>query len=196
MPVIRVARSEISIAKAMVLLPCALAMLLLLGACRMDYGRNIEARALERNVPDLVIVNAQFRIIRDDSLLMTMDVERAETFGDAGNRNMVGVTFTQFNKDGTVAARGTAGKAVQIIQSDDVHFTDGLTVEVASEKALIKASGLDWTAEDKVLRGQTGQVVEITKANGSHIKGYGLYADLAGRTIELSGGVEGLINND
>jgi LPS export ABC transporter protein LptC len=169
---------------------------LVLAGCRLDYGRNMEVKALERNVPDMVVANSEYRIIRDDRLLMTLAVERAETYAEAGNRVMSGVHFIQYNQDGSVAARGSAGKAVQTIQSDDVRFSGGLSVDIASEKATITAESLDWTAEDKILRGPVGQAVGISKQNGSRIKGYGLYADLNGRTIELQGSVEGYIVND
>ena len=188
MPVPKAARPEL------LLLVCTLCLAGM--GCRLDYGKNVEAKALQRDVPDMIIANSQFRIIRDDVLIMTLDVERAETYSEAGNRIMTGVRFTQYNNDGTVSARGMAGKAIQIIQSDDVQFSGGLTVEVTSEKATIAAQRLDWTAEDKVLRGPADQVVSITKVNGSRIRGYGLYADMGGRTIELLGGVEGLIIND
>jgi LPS export ABC transporter protein LptC len=162
----------------------------------MEYGQDIEAKALARDVPDLVTVDARVRIVRDDVLVMVLESDRAETYGEAGNQVLTGVRFTQYSNDGTVTARGTAGKAVRVIQTDDVQFTGGLIVEVVSESAHIKADSLDWTAADKVLRGQAGDLVEITKENGSRIAGYGLYADLSGRTIELGGGVEGVINND
>ena len=166
--------------------------------CRLDYDYNksVEAAKLKIDVPDLIMVNSQSRVIRDDLLVMSLDYASAETFSEAGHQDMKGVVFTQYNQDGSVAARGTAGKAVRIIQSDDVQFSGGLTVEVASEQATITAQSLDWSAADKILRGPLDQVVSITKLNGSRITGLGLYADMGGRTIELLGGVQGVIIND
>lgn len=170
--------------------------LLSCAACHMQYGGDVEAKALARNVPDLVTVDAEVRIVRDDALVMILESRRAETYGEAGNQVMLGVSFTQFDHAGAVIARGTAGKAIRITQTDDVQFSEGLTVEVVSENASIKADALDWTAADKVLRGKAGGKVEITRQNGSRIVGKDLYADLLGRTIELGGDVEGVIIND
>lgn len=160
-------------------------------SCHMNYGRDVEAKKLLEDVPDTVMENSHVDTVRDNVLSMTLSFERAEVFNTAGKRIMTGVVFVQYDRDGTIIAQGTAAKAVQSIQTDDVQFSGGLHVEIESEKASIDAENLEWRTQTKSLVGQPGQTVKITRTDGSTFQGSGFVADFINRTMELSGGVQG-----
>ena len=143
------------------------------------------------DVPDTVKENSHVDTVRDNIVSMVLSFDRAEVFVAGGKRKMTGVSFIQYDRDGSIVAQGTAKQAVQSIQTDDVQFSGGLHVEIASEKASIDADSLEWRSQSKSLVGEVGQTVVITRTDGSSFKGSGFIADFTNRTMELSGGVEG-----
>lgn len=168
----------------------------LAAACHMDYGDGVEAKSLSAATPDTVLENSQVEVVRDGVRAMTMHFERAEVYAAAGKRVMTKVSFVQYDRDGAVSAQGSAGRAEQSIQTDDVDFSQGLTVDIVGQDAKVEAEALQWQAQAKRLQGTATQRVKISRKDGSAFDGFGLAVDFAARSVELSGGVEGSLVHD
>jgi len=164
---------------------------LAIGSCHLDYGNGIESKNLKADVPDTVMEYSHVEVVRDNVKTMVLSFDRAEVFVTAGKRVMTNVEFTQYGRDGGIVATGSAKKAEQSIQTDDVQFSGGLRVDITSQDARIEADGLEWKAQTKTMVGLANQQVKIFRKDGSSFSGFGFIADFVNRTMEMSGGIVG-----
>lgn len=173
-----------------------LIILLSLASCRLQYGEDIEADAFDKQVPDLIIVNTEYLVYRDNVLLLRMKVDRGETYSAKGTRILSGVLFEQFDRESVVQVRGTADTATQEIQTEKVEFAGNINVFILSEKTTIETDYILWDPDKKTMKGKPELKVKVVRNDGSEIEGYDLFSDLSSRSIELGGGVTGLIRSE
>lgn len=165
-------------------------------SCKIDYGSDIEAKELHETIPDMIVSDTEYKVIRDGKLVMRMHADTAKVFNTAGSRVLEGVRFEQYDSDGKEIAHGIATKATQSVQTENVEFEGGLEVYLSEEEATIYADALSWNADEKTLKGSQNQRVSVEKKDGSKIEGTDFFADLNTREVELSGGVDGSMSGE
>jgi len=116
--------------------------------------------------------------------------ERAERFESRRIMELLNFSFEQFEQ-GDVNAFGRAGSASVELDSLDIVMGGGVRLEVESEEIAIETSRLEWRDVPRVLLGDSGEEVRITRDDGTAFAGVGFRADARQRTWEFSGFVSG-----
>jgi LPS export ABC transporter protein LptC len=167
---------------------CALFFLLLV-SCTFDYG---ESSSVERELPDLVMVNVEYIRVRSMDPIARVQAERAERYEKQGVMKLKNFSFEQYGDKGSeVNAMGNAGNASVNINSGDIFMTNGVRLEVESEDIIIETNQLEWRDEPHILLTGTEDEVNVFRENGTHFTGAGLSADARKHTFEFLGAVSG-----
>jgi LPS export ABC transporter protein LptC len=172
-----------------------LALLILLAGCTFDYGEVSEA---DDSQPDIVMTDVEYVRIRDGDPQVRFRAESAERYENKQTMELRNFSFEQFEKHGDeINASGRAGSAHVDLDSGNIILENGISIAVDSEDITIATDNLSWYDEERILTGEDGGVVEITRTDGTSFYGTGFTANTRSRTFVFEGGIEGtLVDED
>ena len=179
------------------LLICSLfSVLFYLASCSFDYGPSGDA---ERGRPDIIMENIEYMRVREGDPQVRFQAELAERWEDRQIMELRNFSFEQLEDRGeTVNAEGSAGTAVVWLESGDVDFSAGVTINIESEDIIIITEEIEWKDSEKTLTGSHDAQVEIERSDGTNFTGIGFSANARTRTWAFLGQVQGTFveNND
>ena len=163
--------------------------LVFLAGCTFDYG---ELEPAERNMPDLVMENVEYVLVRSADPVVRFEAERAERYEKQGLMKLEKFSFEQFGEHGEkVNVRGNAGNASANINSGDIFMNNDVRIEVESEDIVIETFQFDWKDEQKTLYSGKEDEVNIHRQNGTSFTGIGLQVHTRERAWEFTGEAAG-----
>ncbi|AFG38700.1 LPS export ABC transporter periplasmic protein LptC [Spirochaeta africana] len=165
------------------------AMLLVLGACSLEYDMLDDGDANGR--PELELSRLQHTVVRSGRIQLQVHAEHSRTFQGERRQELIDVYFWEFDRDGAVASEGRADQAEVELESEDITFSGGIQLYSHQEEAGIHAEFLEWNSENRRLQGRDGERVSIIRDDGSTIYGSGFLADMRHRSLEFRSQVEG-----
>lgn len=164
--------------------------------CSMDYEQSVVAEERPEDVPETVMIEATFTVVRTGSRLFSIEAARAETYPERGERVFTALSFQEIAADGTLLTRGTADHAVFETESENVELSGAVEFFSETEEAGISTPYLFWNDEERILTAREDDLVRVERTNGSVIEGTGFSSDLRLKVVTFSGRVQGRLVTD
>lgn len=179
------------------LLLCLILMIIfILGSCRLNYGADVEAEGLEEGVPNVEIFGFVQQIYRDGRLILELEAETSRAYESRNLRELLGVSFREFDASGELAASGRADKALLFTDTENVELSGSIEVYSAKEGASVVGDYFYWDSEDKTITALAEEMVRILTDEGEVIEGRGFNADMRRRVLGFTRGVEGQVGSE
>lgn len=171
----------------------ALALVVALASCSLDYGMGQAARSIGEDIPDTVLFGVSHTIVRDGVPRFRVTADRVETFEKRGARLLHQVTFEELDRDGTVLTEGTADFARYDIRSEDLELTGSLRFYSASRDAWLTSDYLFWDNAERGLTSRPDLPVQVRRGDGTSVVGRGFAAEMSRSIIRFDAGVRGTL---
>jgi LPS export ABC transporter protein LptC len=167
-----------------------------LAGCSLDYEQISMAEERDESIPETVIEEATFTVVRSDARTFRIRAERAETYPEREEQILTGLEFEELGPDGEVITRGRADRAVHDTATDDVEMSGNISFYSSEYEARVTTSYLSWNNAEKLLRGRDGEEVTLELDSGSVIGGTGFEADMRRSIARFAESVRGVIETD
>jgi len=171
----------------------AAALLLALAAagCSLDYGAVQEEGKIAETIPDTVAIEVTHKVHQDGRLALEFEAGRTETYGAAKKMILENVRFVEYASDASPSTSGQARRIVYHTDTENAEISGSVRVRSEAEEAAIAAQAVSWENTARRLTAPPGEVVRITRDDGSWITGTGFSGDFRTRQVSFSGPVEG-----
>lgn len=168
-------------------------MALFLFSCRLNTDEYIFVDKLEQGVPNIIFFNIHLENRTDEKLTEEIEAEKFQVYSSEDIVEAFKSRFTLFGQKGEPRLKGEAGYTRYNRSSEDMEIRDGAKLYFHGDETSITAEDLFWKNKNKLLGSKEGNVIEMTKSDGSVFKGRGFSADFRSKTIQYTGGAEGVI---
>jgi len=165
--------------------------ILLFGACSLEYDDSELAESIPEDVPDSTFRDYVFTSARNGEPVYRIYAETARLYHSKHEAELEEVLFREFGPDGEIVTEGTAETAKVNTVTDDVQLRGNLRFASSIYEAEIRADQLFWDGEEELLKSPEDEAVTILRENGTRIRGKGLRAHTSSRTVEFTASVEG-----
>ena len=169
----------------------AIAGVLFLAGCSMDYRATEVAEKAAAGVPDTVATGIVHKIFKNGHLSFVLEASQAQTFNSQKETMISDASFEELDDKGKVVTNGQAGSIVYHSDTENAEISGMVSVHSASEKAQVTADTLSWQNKEKRLSAAPGETVTVKKDDGSFIQGTGFVGDFRTRQVTYTGRVEG-----
>jgi len=169
----------------------AVAGILALAGCSMDYRATEVAEKAAAGVPDTVATGIVHKIFKNGHLSFVLEASQAQTFNSQKETIITNASFEEMDDKGKVVTNGQAGRIVYHSDTENAEISGQVSVHSASEKAQVTADSLSWENKEKRLSAPTGEMVTVKKDDGSFLQGTGFVGDFRTRQVTYTGRVEG-----
>ncbi len=174
----------------------AAAVMLALGACSLDYEQLEVAEERDEGVPETIVTDARFTVVRTAARSFRITAERAETYPERQEQILLGLQFEELGADGEVITSGSADRAVHDSETDDVTMSGNISFYSKEYEARVTTGYLSWNNEEKLLRGRNDETVRLELDSGSVVEGTGFEADMRRSIARFAESVRGVIETD
>jgi len=168
--------------------------LFLITACSFTY----DTVSQNEDEPNLVIENAEYVRIANGNPEIRVKTEKLRRYEAKHTMELDGFSFEQYNTapEGQEAipdinARGKADMARMETDTNNVLIRGNISINVVSEDITLETSELSWQDKDRLLNAPG--TVDITRSDGTTLKGEGFSADVRSRSWEFESAVEGSV---
>jgi LPS export ABC transporter protein LptC len=169
----------------------AVCVVLLAGACSLNYqATEVEAGATD-NIPDTIIKNITYRVVKNSHTSLQLEAARSETYVNRKETLLSGAHFVEFDVKGDPDTDGRADSVVFHTDSQNAEISGSVLVYSAAQKGSISTEYLSWEDAGKTLTADPNERVIVKKDDGSYIVGRGFIGDFRIREVRFSGPVEG-----
>lgn len=169
---------------------------LAVGGCSLDYEQLQMAEERDESVPETVVTDAEFTVVRSGARSFRISVERAETYPEREEQILTDLSFEELGADGEVITSGAADRAVHNTATDDVIMSGNISFYSREYEARVRTGYLAWNNEEKVLRGREDGQVRLELDSGTVIEGTGFEADMRRSIARFAESVQGVIVTD
>ena len=163
-------------------------------ACSFDY----DVVSQNTNDPNVVMEEVEYIRIVNGNPEIRLRAEKVRQYEAKHLMELDAFSFEQYNAapEGQetipdVNARGQASRAKMETDTGNFFMGGGVTIEVASEDISIKTEELSWQDKERFLTAPG--TVNITRSNGTTLRGTGFSADIRKRSWEFDSAVEGSV---
>lgn len=141
--------------------------------------------------PEMILEDAIVERYENSSLSIKVNARVLEIYDK--DRMWAGsdVAFTQLAGNGEIDSEGSAGLLLIDNNSEVYTLGNGSRFTLVADGMTLSAPDLRWVRKTQQLYGTVDGEVEITKEDGSVMRGTGFYADTLSRAFALEGGVSG-----
>ena len=168
----------------------ALLVLLLLIACRFDYGEDRPGELIE-DPPDFILHRMMYDVRLSDGSRISFSGDTAEFRDQEQEARLKQTVFSQYSREGELLTRGTADEGIIDLNTEDALLTGNVEIEAIQEGMNFTAPRLSWEREAQRLTSAPEDIVTLTDSDGTMIKGRGFTGDLYRRTFLFATDVEG-----
>ncbi|MFP4373907.1 MAG: LPS export ABC transporter periplasmic protein LptC [Spirochaetaceae bacterium] len=173
-----------------------LAVSLVLGACSLDYEQIEMAGERDETVPETVVTDVRFTVVRTAARSFRITAARAETYPEREEQILHGLRFEELGADGEVITSGSADRAVHDTATDDVTMSGNITFYSKEYEARVTTDFLSWDNERKLLQGRHDESVRLELDSGSVVEGTGFEADMRRSIARFAESVRGALETD
>ena len=122
---------------------------------------------------------------------MRTTAERSESFDKNKKTVLTGVSFKEYDSQGTLVAEGRADRITYYSDTKNAEIEGRIKVHSLKEKGAINADYLSWDDKNRVLKGKPDVEVSLIDDDGSKVAGTGFEADLKRMVISFVNTVRG-----
>jgi len=177
-------------------LAVAIAAVVALGGCSLDYEQIEVAEERDEGVPETVVTDAQFTVVRTAARSFRITAERAETYPERQEQILLGLDFEELGADGEVITSGSADRAVHDTATDDVTMSGNISFYSTEYEARVTTGYLSWNNEKKLLQGRNDEAVRLELDSGSVVEGTGFEADMRRSIARFAESVRGVLETN
>jgi LPS export ABC transporter protein LptC len=164
--------------------------ILFFAACSFDYS---EETAEESALPDLIFEDLTYTRMRKGEIVARLKAEVGSRYENKHLMELSNYKFEQYdNVSHDIDAVGDGGEAAIDTVSNNVKMTRGVNIRVDSEDFSLRTSDLRWQDNEKVLSGDESSTINVTRSNGTDIRGTGFYSDVRSRTWVFNSDASGV----
>ena len=170
---------------------------ILITACSFNY----DAVSQNDDDPNLVMENVEYVRITNGNPEVQVKAEELRRYEAKHILELDELSFEQFNAapEGQKAipdinARGKAGAARLETDTNNFLIHGDISIEVVSEDITLETPELSWQNKDRLLNAPG--FVNVTRSDGTTLKGTGFSADVRNRSWEFESAVEGSVVED
>ncbi len=174
----------------------ALAGVVVLGGCSLDYEQISIAEEREESVPETVATDAEFTVVRGAGRTFRISASKAETYPEREEQILHDIEFEEIVDDGEIITEGAAERAVHDTATDDVTMSGDISFYSQEYEARVTTEQLSWDNEEKLLRGPEDGTVRLELDSGSVVEGSGFEADMRRSVARFADAVEGVLVTD
>ena len=167
-----------------------------LTSCSLDYEQLQMAEERDESVPETVISDAEFTVVRTGARSFRISAERAETYPERQEQILSGLSFEELGAGGEVITTGRADRAVHETDTDDVTMSGNISFYSSEYEARVTTDYLHWNNEEKLLRGRDDGEVRLELDSGSVVEGTGFEADMRRSIARFAQSVQGVLETD
>jgi LPS export ABC transporter protein LptC len=169
---------------------------LAVAGCSLDYEELQMAEERDASVPETVVTEADFTVVRTGARSFRISAERAETYPERDEQILTGLGFEELGADGEVITSGAADRAVHNTATDDVTMSGNISFYSREYEARVTTQYLSWNNEEKLLRGRDDGEVRLELDSGTVIEGTGFEADMRRSIARFAQSVQGVLVTD
>jgi LPS export ABC transporter protein LptC len=162
-----------------------------LASCSLDYESARLEEGMPERLPDTVATGLVHRVVKDSRTALKVTAARAETWNAQRRTVLDDTAFVEYDRDGTPAIEGTAGKVVFHTDTEDAEISGHVRVHSAIDEAGIETEALTWKNQPRLLAAPAHDRVVITQDDGSRLEGTGFVGDFRRREFAFTGPVQG-----
>jgi hypothetical protein len=168
--------------------------LCLFSACSFNYGLTDGAGA---PVPDMVFQNVSVDRYENAALSVSFTAKNLEMYSDDRVWAAENCTFVQYKSGDpqTIEAEGSAGMLLVDDSQQVYSLGDTVRFHLISDNLTFNAPDLRWAKKIQRLSGPRDGEVDITKDDGTVVRGTGFFADTASRSYQFRKSVSGQLVN-
>ena len=166
-------------------------------ACSFDYDTVYQ----DDNEPNLIMDEVDYIRISGGNPEIRVRAEEVRRYEAKHIMELDAFSFEQYNAapEGQTAipdinTRGKAGKASMETDTGNLKISNGVNINVVSEDISIETEELSWQDKERFLTAPG--TVNITRSNGTTLKGTGFSADTRKRSWEFETDVQGAVEED
>ena len=174
----------------------AAAALLLMAGCSLDYDSISMAEERDESVPETIVTEAQFTVVRSSSRTFRISADRAETYPERQEQILYGLRFEEINAEGEVITDGSADQAEHNTETDDVTMEGNISFYSREYEAQVSTDYLSWNNEERMLTGRDDGEVRLELDSGSVVEGTGFEADMRRSIARFAQSVRGVLVTD
>ena len=165
----------------------------LIAACSFDYAdAGSSPDQLLDQVPDSELTDATHTIVRDGRVVAEIRAERVRHFRRGARTALENVSYTEYDRTGNPVTTGSAEEVLYFAASEDAHLAGAVRLRSESQGVRVQAEFLHW--QDGRRRLVSGpREVEISRDDGSRVRGEGLEVDTRSKTIRFARRVSGTL---
>ena len=167
-------------------------------ACSFDYtDAGVSAEQLRENVPETDLTGVTHTVVRNGRVAAEISAQRVQNFRQRGLTVLQEVRYTEYDGAGNPVTSGSAELAYYYPDSRSAEVSGAVQLRSDSQEVWIRAELLRWEEQRRRLSAPRDGMVEISRDDGSQVRGDGLEVDVRSKTIRFSGPVAGtLITED
>ena len=166
----------------------------LLAACSFEYSAAGAApSALLESIPETELTDVTHTVVRDGRVVAEFNARQVRNFPRAGRAELEEVSYAEYDGNGIVVTAGSAQRAVYYTEREDAELAGAIRLRSQSQEVWLEAETLQWDDARHRLTSGTGEMVQISRDDGSRVSGSGLEVDVHRKTIRFSGPVSGTL---
>jgi len=151
--------------------------------------------------PNLIMENAEYVRMVNGNPEIRVNAEEIRRYEAKHTMELDNLSFEQYNAAPErqeaipeVNTRGKAGMARMETDTGNVNINGGVSITVISEDFSMETAELSWQDKERLLNAPG--TVNITRSNGTTLKGTQFSADARSRSWEFGSAVEGSVVED
>ena len=168
-----------------------------LAACSFDYSdAGASAEQLRDNVPETDLADVTHTIVRNGRRVAEVTARRVQNYRNRGVTILNEVRYTEYDRAGNPVTTGSAERAVYYPDSRDAQVSGAVQLRSEAQEVWLRADLLSWEDKRRRLSAPRERMVEISRDDGSQVRGGGLDVDVRSKTIRFTGPVAGTLVTD
>jgi LPS export ABC transporter protein LptC len=165
-------------------------LLMVFSSCTFDYT---DGETVASTLPDIAMSNIEYTRVANGNPEIKLKAAQADRYDERQVMDMTTFSFEQFNtSSGEVDTTGQGDSATIDLNALNVNMSGNVNISADSEDMKIATSELDYQDADKTLKGKEGDTVNISRSDGTLVKGNGFTADVRSRSFDFASDVSGI----
>ena len=163
-------------------------------ACSFDYAAGgATPDELLDEVPETELSEVTHTVVRNGRVVAEIHARQVQNFPRRGVTELRDVRYTEYDRAGEPVTTGSADFARYHTASEDAEVAGAVRLRSESQGVLLHAAALRWDDERRRLSSDAEQVVEVSRDDGSEVRGHGLEVDVRSKTIRFAAPVTGTL---
>ena len=167
----------------------------LLAACSFDYtDSGAGAEELLETVPETELHDVTHTVVRDGRVVAEIRARQVQNFPRQRYALLDEVRYVEYDAAGNPVTTGSAERAVFYSEREDATVSGTIRLRSESQRVRLEAESLRWEgARHRLVSEQT---VEVSRDDGSQVRGGGVDVDVRRKTIRFTAPVSGTLVAD